>query len=107
MRTQESRSRRSASVWIREPDKDPVRLEVMRRDASEVSMRAFHHDKQYFLYLDLAGKGRHHCTCRDFSPWGLFSRQVRTADSFCRHIVAAVLKEGRMELLLSLLTRIH
>lgn len=110
MNTQERRNMsvilgRRCAAWIREPDKDPVRVEVLARDASEVSMRAFHNDRQYFLYLDLAGAGQHHCTCRDFRPWGMFSRKGLVADLFCRHIVAAALKENRLELLLSLLTQ--
>ena len=91
--------------WILDPAKDPVRLEVMERDAGEVRMRAFQDDHQFFLYLDLAGSGRHHCTCRDFTPWSLFSRRTRASDVFCRHIVAAAVKEDRLELLLSALTQ--
>ena len=114
MSTQECRSRRVSegigrrcAAWIQDPDKDPVHLVVMTRDPTEVCMRAYHHGRQYYLYLDLAGHGRHHCNCRDFTPGIFFSRQVRVADIFCRHIVAAVLQEGRLELLLSLLTKLH
>lgn len=114
MRTQEwlrpgsikSSGRRCAS-WITDQNKDPVHFEVMKRDDREVSMRAFHHGRQYFLYLDLAGHGRHHCNCRDFRPREFISRRVRFVDIFCRHIVAAALQEGRLELLLSLLTKSH
>lgn len=98
---------RRCAAWIRDPEQDPVRLDVLGRNAGEVSMRVFHNDLQYYLYLDLTGNGLHHCTCGDFSLRGRLSRRVRTADLFCRHIVAAALKEGRLELLLSLLTRAH
>ena len=91
--------------WISHPETDPVRFSVMKRDAREVSMRAFHRARQYFLYLDLTGRGLHHCSCRDFDPQSLFFRKVRAMDLFCRHIVAAARNEGRMELLLSVLTR--
>ena len=114
MRTQESRSRRLSerrgrlcAAWVLDPEKDPVRLQVMKRDAVEVSMRASHHDRQYFLYLDLTGHGRHHCTCRDYAYGSFFSRPVPASDLFCRHIVAAALKEERLELLLSLLTKLQ
>jgi hypothetical protein len=92
------------AAWILDPLRDPVRLEVMERPAGEVRMRALHRGQAFFLYLDLTGQGRHHCTCAD-SPVIERRRRPRGLELFCRHVVAAVLKEKRPEMLLALLSR--
>jgi hypothetical protein len=92
---------RTRAGWIRKPERDPVKLEVIERVPEEVRMRALHRGGTYFLYLDLTGQQRHHCTCLDFCEYA--GRCWRRLDPYCRHVVAAVLKEKRPEMLLAFL----
>ena len=89
--------------WILDPDHDPVGLRVMASGVNEVSMSVRHRGGEYFLYLDLTGAGRHHCTCWDFSPRQFSRKRPRAKYLYCRHVVAAALKINRQELLLPLL----
>ena len=43
----------------------PIKLEIMERLRGEVRMLVPRAGAGYFLYLDLTGKGKHHCTCLD------------------------------------------
>lgn len=82
--------------------REPVRLEIMERVPGEVRMRVPRWGGEYFVYLDLTGKGGHYCTCRDFSP---FKSLRRVSERLCRHVVAAILKENHPEMLLPLMLR--
>lgn len=80
----------------------PIKLEIMERLRGEVRMLVPREGGGYFLYLDLTGKGRHHCTCLDHS---LFATRRWMRERLCLHIVAAILKEDRPEMLLPLMLR--
>ena len=96
-------SREQAS-WLFNPGRDPVGVELIERLPEELQLRILHRGGEYFLYLDLSGSGRHHCTCRDFKPTLLRRRVPKGRQLFCRHVVAAALKMKRHELLLPLVS---
>lgn len=89
--------------WLSEPDKDPVHLQELGRTREEASLRAFHRGRHLYVYLDLSGRGRHHCDCRESGWTGWGRRNRRPPAPLCRHVVAAAVREGRPDLLLATL----
>jgi hypothetical protein len=88
--------------WFIESGRRAVRIDLIESTPEEIQLRASQNRSMYYLYLDLTGQGRHHCTCAD---WGW--RPVRLGPGmFCRHIAAAAIEYGVPNLLLPLLARI-
>lgn len=80
----------------------PIKLEVMERLRNEVRMLVPREGGGYFLYLDLTGKGKHHCTCLDYL---YFATRRWMRERTCLHVVAAILQENRPEMLMPLMMR--
>lgn len=78
------------------------RLELVERVGGEVRLRGSWRGFLCFVYLDLTGLGRHHCTCGDTDFQSLY-RRPRAGPRFCPHVVAAAIRERRHELLLPFL----
>lgn len=54
-------------------------------------------NKPYFVKIDLSGRGRHWCSCPDGAVRVMIAG---SAVSLCKHVLACILKGGRMSLLM-------
>ncbi len=96
------RKQKIISRWFRQRSRDSIHLEQIERKDSEIVLRAVQDNRTFFVYLDISGNGRHHCTCQDWS-WRELIWRVDKGALICRHIVAAALQEGQAALILPLL----
>ncbi|MBI4347345.1 MAG: hypothetical protein HY553_10850 [Elusimicrobia bacterium] len=87
--------------WLSPGCRGRIRLERVGRAGRELRWRASE-GEVYYVYLDLTGKGWHHCTCANLSVLPFQKRRLGRG-MFCRHIVAAAMEAREPALLIPLL----
>lgn len=90
--------RKGLIEWLKSGKASGVRLDELSVGTRESCWRAVHDSKTFFLYLDLTGAGRHHCTCSD---WSLICPRPSKSGMLCCHIAAAALRSDKGSLLLA------
>ena len=93
-------------TWLAPKNCEAIQLKPVGGSAGESPWRATRDRHDFYVFLDITGNGRHHCTCAqdDSRPAGKRFRVHRQgAGMFCRHIVAAAMQASQQALLLPLL----